>query len=172
MRIQGEAMAARPARPRVGGEREMLGSYLDFHRATVLAKLTGLEDDVLRRPVAPTTLAPLGLLRHLTFGERYWFSFVFAGNDVDVPLAVGDQDREWRVGPDESVDGLRAEYEAQVVRSREVLAGHGLDDLARRPPDGQPHSLQFVLVHVLKETARHVGHLDVLREALDGTTGE
>ncbi len=172
MTTHGEAMAARPARPRVGGERELLGAYLDFHRATVLAKLTGLDDDVLRRPVAPTTMSPLGLLRHLTFGERYWFSYVFAGDEVDVPQAVGDQDREWQVGPDESAAGLSAEYEAQVARSRAVLAAHELDDVARRPPDGEPHSLRFVLVHVLEETARHVGHLDVLREALDGTTGE
>jgi hypothetical protein len=168
----GEAMSARPTRPRVGGERELLGAYLDFHRATVLAKLTGLGDAALRRPVPPTSMSPLGLLRHLTFGERYWFSYVFAGDDVDVPQAVGDHDREWQVGPDESVAAVLNAYEAQVVRSREVLAAHGLDELARRSPDGRPHSLRFVMVHVLEETARHVGHLDVLREALDGTTGE
>jgi uncharacterized damage-inducible protein DinB len=157
--------------PFVAGEREMLESWLDFHRATLLWKCAGLDDAQLKqRACPPSTLSLLGLVRHMNEVENGWFGRV-VGEESSVYST-----EEW---PDADLDDLDgadaaadfAAFEAQCARSRERAAGRGLDDtfVGRR---GHTISLRWVYVHMIEEYARHNGHADLIRETIDGTTGD
>lgn len=157
----------------VGDERAQLAGFLDFQRATVVWKATGLTDEQARRPLVAasqlTAVAPL--LSHLRYVERYWFSVVFDGQeDTWAQELTSDPDIEFRVGLDVPLDQLIAEYEAECALSREVAARIDLN--ATGTHRGEPVNLRWVLVHMVEETARHAGHLDLLRESIDGLTGE
>jgi uncharacterized damage-inducible protein DinB len=157
--------------PFVAGEREMLESWLDFHRATLLWKCAGLDDAQLRqRACPPSTLSLLGLVRHMNEVENGWFGrFVGEGEPVystdDWPDA--DLDDLDKADPAEDF----AAFERQCARSRERAAGHGLDETftGRR---GHVISLRWIYVHMIEEYARHNGHADLIRETIDGTTGD
>jgi uncharacterized protein DUF664 len=154
-----------------GGERETLASMLDFLRATVVLKVAGLTDAAARRPaVPPSTLTAAGVVRHLTGVERFWFSIDFAGAGLPWPWTEDDPHGNFRPGRAETLADIVAGYEAECVRSREVVGSAGLDDVARS--DGMEFTLRYALVHMIEETARHCGHLDLLRERIDGVTGE
>jgi hypothetical protein len=101
--------------------------------------------------------------------ERWWFTQVLAGREVAEIWSAEDPDAEWRVGPEETVPQLLQTYLDECARSREVLAAHHLDDIAGHPDSD--HSLRYILVQMIEETARHAGHLDVIRELTDGATG-
>jgi uncharacterized damage-inducible protein DinB len=157
--------------PYVAGEREMLESWLDFHRATLLRKSAGLGDEQLRqRACLPSTLSLLGLVRHMTEVEHSWFGRVVGEPG---PWIYATEER-----PDADFDDLDkadavenfAAFERECVRSRERAATRQLDDtfVSRR---GQTISLRWVYVHMIEEYARHNGHADLIREAIDGTTG-
>jgi hypothetical protein len=153
------------------GERETLVGVLDFLRATVVAKVTGLSDeDAFSRPVAPSALSPAGVVRHLSGVERFWFSIDFAGADLAWPWTVGDPHGNFNPGDGETAAGIIAEYTAECERSRGAIADAALHDVARG--EGMTFTLRYALVHMLEETARHCGHLDLLRERIDGVTGE
>ncbi len=162
--------------PEAAPEGETLAAFLDYHRATLLWKVDGLAEADLRRPLTPSGLTLLGLVKHLAYVERWWFQAVFAGEDVDFPWTDADPDADWRVEPDEDAAVILDLYRAQTARSRELVAGAtGLDDQARRPrtrPPGQAQTLRWIVVHMIEETARHNGHADLMREAIDGATGE
>ena len=158
--------------PFVAGEREMLESWLDFHRATLLWKCAGLTDEQLkRRTCPPSTLSLLGLVRHMTEVEHSWF-----GRVIGEPGPWIYATEEW---PDADFDDLDkadagenfAAFERECTRSRERAAGRGLDDtfVGRR---GHTISVRWVYVHMIEEYARHNGHADLIREAIDGTTGD
>jgi len=156
---------------------ELLLGYLDYYRATVVRKLTGLDDEALRTSRLPSGWAPLELLQHLAFMERRWVEWGFAGQDVPDPW--GDTDLEadrWAVSSDESLETVSTRLRSIGDRTREIAGGV---DLTRRAPAGprfepgeDPPALAWILLHVLQEYARHAGHLDVARELLDGTVGE
>jgi uncharacterized damage-inducible protein DinB len=156
----------------VSAERTMLEEFLDFHRATLLRKCAGLDADQLRRrSCAPSALSLLGLVRHLTEVERGWFLRGVAGRDAP-PLY--DDDR--RGGDFDDVDAADpaeafAAYERALAESRAAAASAGLDDtfVSRR---GTTFSVRWVYVHMIEEYARHNGHADLLRERIDGVTGE
>lgn len=156
---------------------ELLDAYLDFYRATLLRKLDGLPDEALRSSVLPSGWTPLELLKHLTYVELRWLEWGFEAHAVDEPW--GDRDPvsgAWSVGPDEDLALLRERFLYQCERSRAIAAGADLLDFARvggrfETPDAAPR-LSWTLFHLLQEYARHVGHLDVVRELLDGSTGE
>jgi hypothetical protein len=156
--------------PRSAGERETLLALLDFHRATLTWKLEGLEAELARPAVTPSGLGLLGLVKHETYVERWWFEWVFAGRDVDFPWTDEDPDADFRVEADDTYEGIVAGYGAQVARSREIVADASLDDLARRA--SEPTTLRWIVLHMIQETARHNGHADIVRETLDGATGE
>jgi len=161
-----------------GGEREVLGQYLDFQRQTVLAKTEGLnrEQLALRHPPSALTLA--GLLYHLALVEENWMEVRFLGLPVREPWAGVDfdADPEWefRTGAELEPERLRQRYREACERSRQAAAqADGLDQLSVQPlGDGRRFSLRWVLLHLLEETARHAGHADMIREAIDGTVGE
>jgi len=160
--------------PEAAPETDMLPAFLDYHRATLLWKVDGLSESDLRRPLTPSGLTLLGLVKHLAYVERWWFQDVFAGEDVDFPWTDNDPDADWRVEGDESVATILDLYRAQVARSREITAAANLNDQARRPrtrPPGGIQTLRWIVLRMIEETARHNGHADLMREAIDGATG-
>ncbi|HEX6676257.1 MAG TPA: DinB family protein [Actinomycetes bacterium] len=159
------------------GEMDSLRAFLDFHRATLLWKLEGLSKEEATRPHVPSGTNLLGLVKHLTYVERYWFGIFFAGLDLPLPRFDEDPDAEWRVGPDETVEQVVAAYRAETERSRELVADASPDDrgrgkVVRRDGPASNFSLRWIMLHMIEETARHNGHADFLRELTDGTTGE
>lgn len=153
-----------------GGERETLSGLLDFLRATVVNKVAGLTDEqAFGRPVSASGLTPAGLVKHLTGVERFWFSIDFAGHDLPWPW-TDDAPGAFALVPGDTLAGLVDAYRAECARSAAVVAGAGLDDRAKA--DGETFTLRYALVHMIEETARHCGHLDLLRESIDGQNGE
>lgn len=170
-----EAGAVAPAStrvdpPTVGPDKVMLEAFLDYHRATLLWKVSGLSDADLRRRLVPSLTTLLGMVKHLAYVERWWFQMVFAGEDLPVPWTKQDPDADFRVEPDETTESILAFYHQQVARSRAITATASLDDLARSP--GRDCALRWIMIHMIEETARHNGHADILRELIDGATGE
>lgn len=161
---------ARRDPPHGGPEHAMLQSFLDYHRATLVQKVEGLRDADLRRRLVPSATTLLGLVKHLAYVERWWFQIVFAGEDLPVPWSEEDPDADFRVEPNESTAQILRFYQEQVRRSREITASASLDEITRRP--GRDHTLRWIMLHMVEETARHNGHADILRELIDGATGE
>jgi hypothetical protein len=154
-------------------EKVMIEAFLDWHRATALCKLDGLTDEELRRPHAPSGLTPLGIVKHLGAVELSWFRIDFAGEDPESIPDLGEFEDYWRIEPDETTADVVAFYQDEVNRSRAITAAAALDDLARNPqPEDTGLTLRWILLHMIQETARHNGHLDLIREAIDGRTGQ
>ena len=152
-------------------ELETLGRYLDTYRRVVRWKLEGVGEEAARRPMVPSGTSLLGIVRHLGYVERWWFQSVIAGDDVDRPRIVeGDPDAEFRVGEDDTIGSVLDFYEAECDRSRQILAGLRDPDSVRLV-DGGDVSVRRILVHMVEEVARHAGHMDILRELIDGATG-
>jgi hypothetical protein len=152
---------------------EVFLRYLDFFRASVVAKLDGLDETQLRTSLLPSGWTPLELLKHLAAMEQRWLVWGFAGEDVGDPWY--DQRDRWYTGPDDDLHSLVARLHAGGRRTREIAESHALSDVGRPGPrwdGGEPPALERVLFHVLQEYARHAGHLDIFRELVDGDTGE
>jgi uncharacterized damage-inducible protein DinB len=171
----------RPEPPLAGDETETLLGFLEFHRATLAWKCSGLDADGLRATTAASSMTLAGMLKHLAYVEDQWFSRWLRGRDPASPWDTvdwkADRDWDWHSAADDSPEELFALWEDTVARSRasvaEALADGGLDQLARRTwPDGRAPSLRWILVHMVEEYARHNGHADLLRESVDGQTGE
>lgn len=160
--------------PFVGTERELLVGFLDWHRATLAAKCEGLTDQQLRtRSVPPSALSLLGLVRHLAEVERSWFRRILAGEDV--PLVYSDSgDRQAAFQADgASVEQAFADWRAEVEHARRIEAATpDLDALGHWPRLDVDVSLRWILIHMIEEYARHMGHADFLRETIDGATGD
>jgi uncharacterized damage-inducible protein DinB len=164
------AVDDRPRPPHAGDERAVLSGFLDFQRATVIRKVQGLSDEQARRSLLPSALTTAaGIIKHLRYVERWWFTQVLAGRAVKEIWSAEDPDAEWRVGPEETASQLVQAYLDECARSRDVLATHDLDDIAAHPDSD--HSVRHILVQMIEETARHAGQLDVIRELTDGATG-
>ena len=160
--------------PYIGDEREILTAYLDFHRATFEAKCTGVPTECLsERTVSPSNLTLHGLVRHLAGVERWWFRIQFAGEDIPL-LYYSDDD------PNQDFDRLEGDvseafdvWRHECQRSREIVAvAQSLEQTGTVMSTGQPVSLRRVIVNMIAEYARHNGHADLLREAIDGATGQ
>jgi uncharacterized damage-inducible protein DinB len=161
----------RPEPPYAGTEAETLTAYLDFHRATLLMKVDGLDDERLRRPMVPSGTSLLGIVKHLAYVERWWFTQVFAGQQATYPWTEDDPDADWRIEPEETTEQILRLYRDECDRSRGIVAASSsLDDIVQHPR--RELSKRWILVHMIEETARHNGHADILREQLDGRTGE
>ena len=161
--------------PQLADERESLAAYLDYHRATLEWKCAGLTHDQLRElSVPPSGLSLLGLVRHLTEVERGWFGNCFGRQDLP-PLYFSEPDNESGDFNDldsPEVDAVFATYRETCAASRAIVAGAAsLDDVGIRA-NGSTASLRWIMLHMLEEYARHNGHADLLRERIDGATGE
>ncbi|HEX6756075.1 MAG TPA: DinB family protein [Mycobacteriales bacterium] len=163
----------RPELPTVGSERELLEGFLDFQRATLLWKCDQLTDAQLReRSVPPSGLTLLGLLRHLADVERSWFRQRFAGEDVpDVYRTEEDWDPDLFDVADAEVAAALRTFGDEIEAVRATLRGRSLDETFTGP-QGRTYSLRWVYLHMIEEYARHNGHADLLRERIDGVTGE
>jgi uncharacterized damage-inducible protein DinB len=168
--------------PLRAGEAETLLAYLDYHRATLLQKVAGLDREQLGRALPPSTMTLGGLVKHLTLVEDNWFSVVLAGNQDAEPWDGidwdADPDWEWRTGATDGPEALLTAYADTVARVRaivdDVLTRAGLDAPSAkesRTGDGV-FSLRWILLHMIEEYARHNGHADLLRESIDGQVGE
>jgi uncharacterized damage-inducible protein DinB len=158
----------------IASRAEVFLGYLDFYRASILAKLDGLPESELRGSRLPSGWTPLQLLKHVTYVERRWLEWGFEGADVDDPWGDGRDDR-WYVDPGEATADLVAAFEAQAATTRAIVLRHDLSERGRpseRWEGEDPPPLERVLFHLLQEYARHAGHLDIVRELVDGTTGE
>jgi uncharacterized damage-inducible protein DinB len=160
-----------------GPENVLLGQYLDYQRETMISKTDGLTQAQLTQKHPPSELTLAGLLYHLALVEEDWMEIHVAGQPDREPwIGVDwDADPNWqfRTACDLEPDDLRERYRQACQRSRQVvMEASGLDQLSVRPlRNDQRFSLRWVLLHLIEETARHAGHADLLREAIDGTVG-
>ena len=156
-------------------ERAILTTMLDYARDTVHAKCAGLADSDARQALLPgsplTTIS--GLVSHLRWMEHAWLEVNLLGEPDRGPWTDEDPDREMRIALEIPLSQLLAEYRASCARSRELVAGLDLDTLSKGELGwrDEPVTLRWILFHLIEETARHNGHLDILRELADGVTG-
>ena len=171
----------RPEPPLAADETATLLGFLEYQRATLAWKCAGLDAAGLRATVAPSSMTLGGLLKHLAYVEDLWCSRWLHGRDRRPPWDTvdwdADPDWDWHSAAEDTPEQLRTLWQDAVARSRalvaEALADDGLERLARRTwPDGRAPSLRWILVHMVEEYARHNGHADLLRESVDGLTGE
>ena len=157
--------------PFTGGEKESLQVALDRHRDAVLWKLEGLDDAALRRAMTPSGTNLLGLVKHLGAVEYGWFCDTFGREIEPLPFDDDDPDADLRVRPDETTEDVLAFY----ARAR-AAADRVIDELDLETTGtawfGDAVSLRWVLVHMVEEYARHLGHADLLRERIDGRLGQ
>ena len=172
----------RPEPPMNGDEVDTLLGFLDFQRATFAWKCTGVDAVGMNATIAASSMTIGGLLKHMALVEDSWFSERLHGREPMSPFNTvdwdADRDWEWHTAVDDSPEELVALWEESVVRSRacvaEALADGGLDRLAAWIDDwrGLAPNLRWIAVHMIEEYARHNGHADLLRESIDGATGE
>ncbi len=171
----------RPEPPVDAGEVDTLLGFLDFHRATLAWRCRGLDACGLRATTAASTMTLGGLLKHMALVESHWFSHFLHNRDDQPPWDAvdwdADPDWEWHTAADDSPDELFALWNQSVDESRrltkEAIADGGFDRPAdRRWSDGRAPNLRWIVTHMIEEYARHNGHADLLREAIDGERGE
>jgi uncharacterized damage-inducible protein DinB len=160
-------------------ERTTLEQFLDYQRATLLGKTDGLDAEQMRRCLPTSGLTLAGLLKHLALVEDDWIQVRFLGRaeaELDPwARAPWDQDRDWdfHSAVNDSADELRDLYRGACDRSRGAVARADLAALSvGTDRGGRQWSLRWILTHLIVETARHNGHADLLREAIDGDVGE
>ncbi|MFD5512655.1 DinB family protein [Streptomyces sp. NPDC059761] len=157
-------------------EREMLDGWLDYHRATLAWKCEGLGAEQLgRAPLPPSELSLLGLVRHMAEVERYWFREIMLGEDLpELYCTQEDPDGDFHFGPGDTWTEAEQTWQTEIELARQAAAGRPLD-LVSDPEShhrGEAFSLRWVYTHMIEEYARHNGHADLLREQIDGATGD
>jgi uncharacterized damage-inducible protein DinB len=160
--------------PLDGDERAVVTWLLDYHRSVLLRKVSGISEEQARSVAASSDLTLLGLVRHLTNVEQYWFAMVFVGSDepghYDDP---DDVDRDFHPQPGDTLAAALDVFNAEIVRSRRVAAeASSFDVLGQRQRHGSPVNLRWIMVHMVEEYARHCGHADIIRQHIDGVTGD
>ncbi|GAA1657000.1 DinB family protein [Actinoplanes couchii] len=154
------------------GEREVLEAFTDYYRRALPGKLQGLSDSAVRRRMVPSRTTLIGLIKHAAAVERNWFQHHLAQRPRDrISANSRGDDASWEVPESETTADVLAEYAQACAESRRIAAGFALDDTVPHPRLGRV-SLRWIHVHMIEEMARHTGHADILREQLDGTTGD
>jgi uncharacterized damage-inducible protein DinB len=157
--------------PFTGGEKESLRVALQRHRDAVLWKVEGLDDEQLRRPMTPSGTTLLGLVKHLGAVEYAWFCETFGRETEPLPFDDDDPEADLRVEPHETTADVVAFYRRAWAAADAVIEETGLEETGKAW-FGEDVSLRWVMIHLVEETARHAGHVDVVRELLDGATGD
>jgi uncharacterized damage-inducible protein DinB len=156
-------------------ERAALDQFLDYYRATLANKVAGLTTEQARRQACPpSTLNLLGLVRHMADVERWWFRNVLVGDPI-APRFYTEADPELDMQPpaEATLEEAVAALHEEITAARATAAAHSLDDLAANFRGGKTTgNLRWIMVHMIEEYARHCGHADLLREAIDGVTGD
>lgn len=154
-------------RSATGDERQVLSGFLTYQRSVMTGKLDGLSEADARRRIVVSDTTAIALVRHLAFVEREWFGTYLGGQ----PVAVRPEDRDgWWVPPEATVASVIADYVAACAESDQIAERLPLDHHVAHPRLGRV-SLRWIYTHLIEETARHAGHLDILRELIDGVTG-
>ena len=163
----------RPRIPRVAGEREALTAYLDHYRATVEMKCRDLTPEQARaRSMPPSTMSLHGVVRHLAGVERWWFQMNFERRDIPMLFFTEEQpELDFDIPADAAFEADLATWRAECAVSREIVAAHDLDDTARPLDWYEDVDLRWLVLRMITEYAQHCGHLDLLREGVDGRTG-
>jgi uncharacterized damage-inducible protein DinB len=163
----------------VSDERTMIEQFLDYHRATFVGKVSGLSKEQLARSIPTSTMTLAGLVKHLALVEDSWFQEDLLGLDNVEPWQSApfdaDPDWEWHSAVDDEPADLLELYAQACARSRAAAsAAPSLDveSVGTSRQTGEYYSLRWIMLHMIEETARHNGHADLLREAIDGATGE
>jgi uncharacterized damage-inducible protein DinB len=148
--------------------------FLTFLRITAVNKVAGIDRDLAAATPLPTSpvLSLLGVVKHLTAVERFWLSIVGGGSDLP-SLWDDDPETDWSLGDDDTPATVVATYQAEWANSEAALSGKGAGDaVAVSGVGGKERTVRWLLSHLIQETARHVGHMDLLREMADGARGE
>ena len=168
-----------PDPPQSGDEKTTLVEFLNYNREVMIDKARGLTKEQLATRVANSSLTIPGLIYHLAIVEEDWFASDFVGDDLGEPWSEvdwnADPDWEFDVAPTLDPDEYIGAYRAAIERANEIVeAAESLDQLSEKkhPRTGEPWSLRWILTHMIEETARHAGHADIIREAIDGQTGD
>lgn len=171
----------RPEPPQRADEAETLLGFLDYQRATFEWRISGLDEEQLQVRVAASSMTLGGLTKHLAFVEDNWATEWVEGQPRREPWASADFDADWdwdfNSAVEHTPDEVRLFWQSRVEAARSTMTAaineRGLGGLAiKQWPDGQSPSLRWILVHLIEEYARHNGHADLIREAIDGQTGE
>lgn len=171
-------MTERTDPPTTGDERTQLLAFLQYQRDTLRLKAGGLDAGQLDTALPPSVMTLGGMVKHLAFVESWWIRQVFLGEEAGEPWASvdwkADWDWDWHSAKDDTPEQLWALYDEMVADADGVLAGADLETLAAKPSrrTGQPFNLRWILLHLVEEYARHNGHADLIREAIDGQTGD
>jgi len=172
----------RVAPPLQADDATTLRVFLDYHRDTLRWKCSGLTQEQLAQPLPPSDMTLGGMMKHLALVESDWWESDFVGREYMPPFDAvdweADGDWEWHSAKDDTPQELRALFDEAVRRADAIidqgLARGGLDARSVRPNPrtGEPFSLRFILVHMIEEYARHNGHADLIRQSIDGQTGQ
>jgi uncharacterized damage-inducible protein DinB len=171
----------RPEPPLAGDEIATLLGFLEYQRATLAWKCAGLDAAGFAATVGASSMTLGGMLKHMAYVEENWFSRWLFGRDRQPPFDTvdwdADPDWEWHSAADDTPARLRDLWQDAVDGSRALVAkarsDGGLEQLSERTwPGGDAPSLRWILVHMIEEYARHNGHADLIRESVDGQTGE
>ena len=156
----------------VAPERETLEGFLEYHRRVIGGKLRGLSEEDARRRLVPSLTTLLGLVSHAAAVERNWFQHYLGGKPREeiTGNARGD-DPSWAVAAGKTIADVIAEFDSACAASRQIAAGFTPDQTVPHDRLGQV-SLRWIYVHIIREHARHIGHADILREQIDGATGD
>jgi uncharacterized damage-inducible protein DinB len=156
-----------------GGEKESLHGSLDRHRDVVLWKLEGLDDDQLRRPMTPSGTNLLGLVKHLANVEYLWFCETFGRHSEAIPVdyLLANPEADMRADPEETTADVVDFYGRARIAADRAVEELDLDHLGTAW-SGETVSMRWVLIHMLEDTVRHAGHMDIVRELIDGQTGD
>ena len=157
--------------PYTGAEKESLRVALDRQRDVVRWKVEGVSEEDLRRPMVPSGTSLIGLVKHLASVEYGWFCSTFGRPSEELPFDDDDPDADLRPTPDETGDQIKAFYDRPCAAADDVIDELDLEDTGTSW-HGTTVTMRWVLIHMIEETARHAGHLDIIRELLDGQTGD
>lgn len=168
-----EIADTRTSLPFLAGERESLEGWLEFYRQTLPLKISGLNAEQLcRTAVLPSTMTLIGITRHLSDVERYWFSNVAAGTQQRAHFRAADPDADFSDYSQRTAMADVRHYDAEIVRMREIAAQiPDLDAPLAGMRHGKEINLRWIYTHLIEEYARHLGHADLIRECIDGATG-
>ena len=170
--------------PLTADEPTMLRAWLDFHRDTLRWKVDGLTQEQLAQTLAPSTMTLGGLVKHMALVESNWFEVVLVGEELmmppfDVVDWDADRDWDWHSAAADSPEQLTAVFDEAVRRSDAIIEAaltgpDGLDTASKRLSrrTDEPYSLRWIILHMIEEYARHNGHADLIRESIDGVTGD
>lgn len=162
-----------PTRP-YAGHSEILMGYLDYFRDRILSKVAALPEHEQRASRLPSGWTPLQLIKHLSFVEHRWLEWGFAGQASADPWG-DERDGRWFISRHEQLTELADAFRTQGQRTRAIVASHELSDPGQPGPrwDGKPPAtLERILLHLIQEHARHLGHIDIVTEIAGSDVGE